>query len=103
MAFKKTEKDILKAIVKYGEGEHSMAKVLNKSKLLEKNGIVIAFGSNRNYVFYDKNKYEWEDGNALSYVSELISLIKHLIDIFFYYLFHIFFIYLFISITFVLM
>ena len=80
MAFKKTEKDILKAIVKYGEGEHSMAKVLNKSKLLEKNGIVIAFGSNRNYVFYDKNKYDWEDGNALSYVSELISLIKHLID-----------------------
>ncbi len=80
MAFKKTEKDILKAIVKLGERESSMAIVINKSRLLEKMGIVIAFSHNRNYVFYDKQKYDWEDVNALSYLTELISLIKYLIE-----------------------
>ena len=79
MTFKKTEKEIIKAIVKYGEDEHSMANVLNKSQLLEKKGIVIAFGSNHNHVFYDKQKYDWEDANAVSYIAELISLIKYLI------------------------
>lgn len=79
MTFKKTEKEIIKAIVKYGEKEHSMAKVLNKSKLLENRGLVIAFASNRSYVFSDKQKYEWEDAKAISYISELISLLKHLI------------------------
>lgn len=80
MAFKKTEKDILKAIVKYGERESSMAIVINKSRLLEKMGIVVAFGHNRNHVFYDKQKYDWNDPNALSYLTELISLIKYLIE-----------------------
>ena len=79
MTFKKTEKEIIKAIVKYGEKEHSMAKVLNKSKLLENRGLVIAFASNRSYVFSDKQKYEWEDAKAISYISELISLLKYLI------------------------
>ena len=54
MTFKKTEKEIITAIVKYGEKDNSMAKVLNKSQLLEKKGIVIAFASGRNYVFRDK-------------------------------------------------
>lgn len=80
MTFKKTEKEILKAIVKYGEKDSSMAKVLNKSQLLENQGIVIAFASNRNYVFSDKKKYDWEDVKVLSYITELISLIKYLID-----------------------
>jgi hypothetical protein len=79
MTFKKTEKEIIKAIVKYGEKEHSMAKVLNKSKLLENRGLVIAFVSGRSYVFSDKQKYEWEDAKAISYISELISLLKYLI------------------------
>lgn len=79
MTFKKTEKEIIKAIVKYGEKEHSMAKVLNKSKLLENRGLVIAFASGRNYVFSDKQKYDWEDAKAISYISELISLLKYLI------------------------
>ena len=80
MTFKKSEKEIIKAIVKYGEKEKSMAKVLNKSQLLEKKGIVIAFASGRNYVFCDKKKYDWEDANAISYVAELISLIRFLVD-----------------------
>ena len=79
MTFKKTEKEIIKTIVKYGEKEHSMAKVLNKSKLLENRGLVIAFASGRSYVFSDKQKYEWEDAKAISYISELISLLKYLI------------------------
>lgn len=80
MALKKTEKDILKAIVKYGERESSMAIVINKSRLLEKMGIVVAFGHNRNHVFYDKQKYDWQDAKALGYITELISLIKYLIE-----------------------
>ena len=80
MTFKKSEKEIIKAIVKYGEKDNSMAKVLNKSQLLEKKGIVIAFASGRNYVFCDKKKYDWEDAKAISYVAELISLIKFLVE-----------------------
>lgn len=80
MTYKKTEKEILKAIVEYGQEEHSMAKVLNKSRLLENRGIVIAFASNRNYIFYDKQKYDWEDIDALSYITELISLINYIIE-----------------------
>ena len=80
MTFKKSEKEIIKAIVKYGEKDNSMAKVLNKSQLLEKKGIVIAFASGRNYVFRDKKKYDWEDARAISYVAELISLIRFLVD-----------------------
>lgn len=79
MTFKKTEKEIIKAIVKYGEKDHSMAKVLNKSKLLENRGLVIAFANNRSYVFTDKQKYDWEDAKGISYISELISLLKYLI------------------------
>ena len=79
MTFKKTEKEIIRAIVKFGEKENSMAKVLNKSKLLEKRGIVIAFASSRNYAFFDKKKYDCEDAKAISYISELISLLKYLI------------------------
>ena len=80
MTFKKTEKEILKAIVKYGRENHSMAMVLNKSRLLEDRGIVVAFYGNLNHVFLDKRKYDWEDANALSYITELISLIKYLIQ-----------------------
>lgn len=80
MTFKKTEKEIIKAIVKYGEKDYSMAKVLNKSKLLENRGLVIAFASGRNYVFSDKHKYDWEDAKGISYISELISLLKYLIS-----------------------
>jgi hypothetical protein len=57
-----------------------MAKVLNKSQLLEKKGIVIAFASGRNYVFCDKKKYDWEDAKAISYIAELISLIRYLVE-----------------------
>lgn len=82
MTFKKTEKEIIKAIVKYGDEKNSMAQVINKSQLLEKRGIVIAFGAhgtNCSYVFSDKDKYEFDDNNALGYISEMLSLIHVLI------------------------
>lgn len=80
MMFKKTEKEIIKAIVKYGGEVKSLAEVINKSQLLEDRGIVIAFASGRNYVFLDKLKYEWDDNRAQSYISEFISLIQYLIE-----------------------
>lgn len=80
MTFKKTEKEILKAMVKYGSKDCSIANVLNKSRLLEDRGIVMAFENNRNYVFLDKQKYDYEDVNAVGYITELISLIKYLIE-----------------------
>jgi hypothetical protein len=82
MTFKKTEKEIIKAIVKYGDEKNSMAQVINKSQLLEKRGIVIAFGAhgtNCSYVFYNKDKYDYDDNKALGYISEMLSLIHVLI------------------------
>lgn len=83
MTFKNTEKEIIKAIVKYGDGKNSMAQVINESQLLEKRGVVIAWGAhgtNCSYVFLDKQKYDWHDNKALGYISEMISLIRLLID-----------------------
>lgn len=83
MMFKNTEKEIIKAIVKYGDKKNSMAQVINESQLLEKRGIVIAWGAhgtNCSYVFLDKQKYDWDDNKALGYISEMISLIRLLID-----------------------
>ena len=83
MTFKNTEKEIIKAIVKYGNKMNSMAQVINESQLLEKRGIVIAWGAhgtNCSYVFLDKQEYDWDDNKALGYISEMISLIRLLID-----------------------
>ena len=83
MTFKNTEKEIIKAIVKYGDDKNSMAQVINESQLLEKRGVVIAWGAhgtNCSYVFLDKQKYDWHDNKALGYISEMISLIRLLID-----------------------
>lgn len=82
MTFKKTEKEIIKAIVKYGDVKNSMAQVINESQLLEKRGIAIAFGAhgtNCTYVFFDKKRYDFEDNKALGYIAEMLSLIRTLI------------------------
>ena len=80
MTFKKTEKDIIKAIVKYGGDVKSLSEVLNKSELFEKKGIVVAFDSNQSYLFFDKQKYNYDDKWPLGYITELISLIQYLIQ-----------------------
>lgn len=51
MTFKKTEKEIIKAIAKYGDNEKSLAEVLHQSKLLEKRGLAIVHENNQ---YYDK-------------------------------------------------
>lgn len=82
MTFKKSEKEIIKTIVKYGgEDDKSLAEVLNESKLLEKKGIAIISQSSRYYVFLNKKHYDYEDSNmALGYIAEIMSLISMLIE-----------------------
>lgn len=81
MTFKKTEKEIIKSIVKYGGSEKSLAEVLHQSKLLEKRGIAIIHANNMNYVFIDKSNYDYEESNkAFGYISELMSLVTMLIE-----------------------
>ena len=55
MSFKKTEKEILKAIVKNSGEVQSLAEVLNKSKLLEKRGIVIVPNKQPNFIYLSKD------------------------------------------------
>ena len=79
MTYKKTEKEILKTIVKNGSEVKSLAEVLNKSKLLEKRGIAIVPNRNPNFIFLSKEKYNEEEKDALGYVTELISLFEYLV------------------------
>lgn len=82
MTFKKSEKEIIKAIVKYGgDDDKSLAEVLNASKLLENKGIAIISQSSRNYVFLDKKAYDYEESNkAFGYIAEIMSLVSMLIE-----------------------
>lgn len=80
MTFKKTEKEILKAIVKYGGDVKSLADVINKSHLLEKRGIAI-IPNNRNLIYLKKTMYkDWDDKEAFGYIADFVSLISYLID-----------------------
>lgn len=80
MTFKKTEKEILKAIVKYGGDVKSLADVINKSHLLEKRGIAI-IPDNKNLIYLKKSIYqEWDDKDAFGYIADFVSLISYLID-----------------------
>ena len=78
MNYKNTEKEIIRAMVKADGKVKSLAKVINDSHLLENKGIVIALDRNRNYVFSDKEKYDWDDKQVLGYIREFIDLIEHL-------------------------
>lgn len=82
MTFKKTEKEIIKAIVKYGGEVKSLVDVLNESKILEKRGIVIMPHEERCYIFLHKDKFsesDLDEKKGLGYVTELVSLIHLLI------------------------
>ena len=82
MTFKKTEKEIIKAIVKYGGEVKSLVDVLNKSQLLEKRGIVIMPHDKQCYIFLHKDKFgdnDMDEKRGLGYVTELVSLIHLLI------------------------
>ena len=79
--WKESEKEILKAIVKYKGKEPTLAKVFNKSKLLEKRGVgIVQYGGN-NIIFLNRDIYDdWEDTEGIGYVAELLSLIDTLIN-----------------------
>ncbi len=80
MTFKKTEKEIIKAIVKYDGKAKSLAEMFNKSKLLEKKGIGIVQHGGKNMVFLRKDLYDdWFHNDGLGYIAELLSLIDTLI------------------------
>ncbi len=80
MKFKKTEKEIIKAIVKYGDKSETLAEVFNKSHLLENKGIGIVQYGEKNLVFLRKDIYdEYFYNEGLGYIAELLSLIDTLI------------------------
>lgn len=80
MKFKKTEKEIIKTIVKYDGEVKSLAQVINKSGLLEKRGIAIATDGRNSTIFIIKNKYAFEDKEPIGYVAEMMSLINMLVE-----------------------
>ena len=81
MSYRKSEKEIIKTIINYGDEVKSLADVINESALLEKRGTAIVPSimspSTTNYIFLDKEEHE--DNNALGYVRELVSLVIKLI------------------------
>lgn len=80
MNLNKTDKEFIRAIIKYDGKAQSLADVLNKSRLLEKRGIGIVLHCGKNIIFLRKDIYEeWFDRNGLGYVEELLSLIDTLI------------------------
>lgn len=85
MNFKKTEKEIIKAIVKYGGEVKSLVDVLNKSQILEKKGIAIVPCPSDKlcYIFLHKDKFsesDLDEKRGLGYVVEIVSLIQLLIE-----------------------
>ena len=79
MTFKKSEKEIIKAIVNYGGEVKSLAEVINKSHLFEKKGIVIVPNKNPNFIFLSKEKNSEDEKDILGYVTECVSLFEYLI------------------------
>lgn len=80
MTFKETEKEIIKAIVKYGGEVKSLAEVINKSELLEKRGIAFATDGRDGFIFLKKDHYNYDDKEPLGYMADLVSLINMLIE-----------------------
>lgn len=80
MRYNKTEKEIIRAIVKDGGRADSLAELLNKTHLLEKRGIAIVRKDTGDYyLFYRWEKYSEEDEQQIKgSVAELASLIDGL-------------------------
>lgn len=78
MTFNDNQKEIIRAIVKYGDGTKSMAQIINQSRILEKQGIgLVPYGGNV-YVFLSKEKYDFNGKNGFAYITELLSLVETL-------------------------
>lgn len=81
MTYKSTEKEIIKAIVKYSEKTSTLADVINKSRLFEKRGVAIVRKDGNNIVYLRNDKYDMESEHiGLGYIAEFLSLIDTLIQ-----------------------
>lgn len=80
MRYNKTEKEIIKAIVKHSGRVDSIAELLNKTKLIEKRGFAIVRKETGDYyLFYRWDMYNENDEQQIKgYVAELASLIERL-------------------------
>ncbi len=80
MRFSKTEKKIIKAIVKYRDKSESLADMFNKSHLLEKNGWnIVVMDDDTYYLFYRNDQYTDEDEQKVQgLLAELMSLLDKL-------------------------
>ena len=80
MTFKKSEKEFIKALVKYSDEAESLADAINKSHLLEKQGWNIVVGDDRKYyLFFRKDFYSYEDEQKVrGYLAELLAFLKKL-------------------------
>lgn len=81
MNYKKSEKEIIKAIVKYGAKTNTLADVINQSRLFEKKGVAIVRKDGNNIVYLRNDKYDMESEHiGLGYIAEFLSLIDTLIQ-----------------------
>ena len=78
MKFKKTEKEIINALVKYEGKGRTLAGALTQSKVLERHGVVIVPNGNEFFAFFDKKLYD--DWDNFGYLVELLSVIDLLIS-----------------------
>lgn len=80
MAYKSSEKEFIKAIVKYSDDAESLADAINKSHLLEKHGWNIVVSDDRKYyLFYRRDKYDYEDEQKVrGYLAEFLTLLNKL-------------------------
>ena len=76
MEYKNTEKEIIKALVKYEGKAGTIADALTQSKVLERHGVVIVPKGYEFFAFFDKELYhDWDD---IGYLVELLSVIDSL-------------------------
>ena len=77
MKYKKTEKEIIKALVKYEGKAGTIADALTQSNVLECHGVVIVPKGYEFFAFFDKGLYH--DWDNIGYLVELLSVIDSLI------------------------
>lgn len=77
MKYKKTEKEIIKALVKYEGKTRTIADALTQSKVLECHGVVIVPNGHDFFAFFDKKLYH--DWDNIGYLAEFLSVIDSLI------------------------
>ena len=80
MQLKKTEKEIIQVLVKYGDKEKTMAEVINRSRLLQNKGIAVVPYNESDYIFMKSDKYDWDSKAGVGYIAEMHSLLDMLIE-----------------------